>query len=70
MADKGWGWPGNSKKAHYFVAGLSLCGKWMFWGSDFRESPPGPDDCRACAKRHGPLSRADEAKKVDDDEAT
>jgi hypothetical protein len=29
---RGWGWPTNSKKAHYFFDGRSLCGKWGFFG--------------------------------------
>ncbi|GAG83329.1 unnamed protein product, partial [marine sediment metagenome] len=25
---RGWGFPANSRKAHYFVDKCSLCGKW------------------------------------------
>lgn len=48
---EGWGWP-VSRKAHYFVAGMSLCNKWMFTG-DVSGDPTvsGPDDCKDCARR-------------------
>lgn len=50
---EGWGWPGNARKAHYFDAGISLCGKWMHFGDPENHSQktgdePGRDDCRAC----------------------
>jgi hypothetical protein len=53
-AAKGWGWPGASKKAHYFVDGRSLCMKWMFFGdvSDKEAGEPGPDDCAMCRRRY------------------
>jgi hypothetical protein len=53
----GWGWPGLAKKAHYFVKGRSLCGKWLFTGDsegkelEFR----GDDDCAACFKKQQAL---------------
>jgi len=47
---KGWGFPLNSKRAHYFVDGRSLCGKWMFFGDleDFNDDSS--DNCTACKK--------------------
>lgn len=53
LADgEGWGWPLNSRKAHYFVEGRSLCGGWMFFGQPTPNQAPGsPDDCKACVKK-------------------
>jgi hypothetical protein len=52
---EGWGWPGNSKKAHYFINGHSLCQKWLFLGvldqPQETSDKPGPDDCAACHKK-------------------
>lgn len=49
---QGWGWPGNSKKAHFFSGGRSLCGRWMFFGALSGEAAKqGEDDCRECCKR-------------------
>lgn len=52
---RGWGWPGASRKAHYFDdAPISLCGKWMFTGrlDDEGAEKPGPDDCKDCRRRY------------------
>lgn len=54
-----WGWPSNSRKAHVFFDGRSLCGKWGFFGTTDPVKVPepgttyqrGPDDCAACAKK-------------------
>ena len=48
---QGWGWPSNSKKAHYFVDHTALCGKWMFFGSLDASDTTSPDDCMACRRR-------------------
>lgn len=56
-----WKWPSNSRKAHAFVDGRSLCGKW----GDLLVPPvpnqaigtePGPDDCKACWRKHQKLA--------------
>ncbi|MCX9083198.1 MAG: hypothetical protein OIN87_00165 [Candidatus Methanoperedens sp.] len=47
---KGWGFPLNSKKAHYFVDGRSLCGKWMFFGVLEQGNDNSLDNCTACKK--------------------
>ena len=63
---QGWGWPLNSRKAHYFVEHTALCGKWLFFGSLEDSEKASPDDCVVCrrkldkmkakdAKRHGRL---------------
>lgn len=52
---EGWGWPDNSKKAHYFHEGRSLCMRWMYLGkltkTQRTSERRGPDDCPACHKR-------------------
>lgn len=49
----GWGWPGLSRKAHYFHNNdISLCGKWMFTGERVGSmEKAGPDDCAECKRR-------------------
>jgi len=49
---QGWGWPLNSRKAHYFVDGIALCGSWMFLGSKLDDSSAcSKDDCAACRRK-------------------
>jgi hypothetical protein len=53
MSDLYWAWPSNSRKAHCFENGHSLCGRWMFFGSQPDQpqhlgDEPGRDDCKAC----------------------
>ena len=50
---EGWGWPARSKKAHWFINGISICGKWMYTGPMTPEQggAGGPDDCKECCKR-------------------
>ena len=50
-AQKGWGWPALSKKAHYFTDGRSLCGKWLFWGQLEEGNDGSPDNCAQCKRR-------------------
>lgn len=50
----GWGWPSNSRKAHYFNAATSrsLCGKWMFFGAlEPDDAKPSRDDCVVCRRK-------------------
>ena len=49
----GWGWPLNSRKCHYFEQGVSLCGKWMFWGTavENQSATKSADDCVACRRK-------------------
>lgn len=51
---KGWGKPANSRKAHYFVDGNSLCGAWTFKG-DVRTRGPQLQwpACVTCRNRVG-----------------
>ena len=52
-ADRGWGWPAASKKAHYFVGGTSLCGKWMFFGRNLENTNhDSNDNCSQCKTRY------------------
>jgi len=52
---EGWAWPLNSRKAHYFEEGRSLCGRWMFFGSQDQPEglgeQPGKDDCVVCWRK-------------------
>jgi hypothetical protein len=48
--DQGWGVPLNTKKAHYFVNGRSLCSRWMFFGWLEDSHHDHPDNCKACMK--------------------
>ncbi|RLI41370.1 hypothetical protein DRO59_07110 [Candidatus Bathyarchaeota archaeon] len=47
---EGWGFPLNSRKAHYFVNGRSLCGKWLFFGELEQGNDGSPDNCAVCKK--------------------
>jgi len=50
---RGWGWPMNSQKAHYFPAGeiISLCGRWMYSGHLEDDRHESRDNCAACRKK-------------------
>lgn len=49
---EGWGWPGNSKKAHYFTPDRrALCGRWAFSGELSRDGYLHGDQCVACRNR-------------------
>ena len=49
---RGWGFPLNSKKAHYFDNDMiCLCRRWMFRGELFDEKHDSPDNCKECMKR-------------------
>ena len=51
----GWGYPLNSRKAHVFASGRSLCGRWGYFGgtNTITEAPGarGPDDCAECHRK-------------------
>lgn len=53
--ERGWGWPMNSKKAHYFIEGRSLCGNWGFSGALTANDAHSPDDCADCTGRRGKM---------------
>jgi len=50
VAKEGWGWPANSRKAHYFVDGLSLCGRWGYFGEVEQGNDDSPDNCAVCKR--------------------
>jgi len=52
MAERttGWGFPANSRKAHWFVKGMALCRKWMFFGALTGDNGKSQDDCAACRR--------------------
>lgn len=47
----GWAWPNNSRKAHYFSRGRSLCGKMMYLGATEQGNDTSPDNCAECRRR-------------------
>lgn len=55
LTKQGWGFPTQSRRAHWFSAGRSLCGKWGYLGdltkSQGVSEKPGPDDCTECHRR-------------------
>lgn len=55
-SERGWGWPMASRKAHYFINGMSLCRKWMYTGTltQNQSSERGPDDCAECHRKQAP----------------
>jgi len=48
---EGWGWPGRSRKAHYFRENRSLCGQWFYTGPLEEGKDRSPDNCAACVKK-------------------
>lgn len=48
---QGWGWPGSSKKAHYFQDKRSLCLKWMYSGDLEQGNDQSSDNCKDCMRR-------------------
>lgn len=62
---KGWFWPQNSQKAHYYqganTASLrSLCGKWALFPYSSApaledEGHSSPDNCAKCQREHAKL---------------
>lgn len=50
---EGWGFLVNSRKAHYFRDGRSLCRRWMCFSlSDLeQDDKKSPDDCKACRRK-------------------
>lgn len=49
----GWGWAFNARKAHFYVNGLSLCGRWVIFGGSGLElgNDNSPDNCATCKKK-------------------
>lgn len=61
-ADAGWGWPSNSRRAHYFTAdGCSVCGRWLFFGAVSDDNHDSSDNCTVC--RRAREKRAKRAQK-------
>ncbi len=50
---RGWAWPDNSRKAHFFINGDALCGKWLFFGDvdGSNIESVSVDDCAKCRKK-------------------
>ncbi len=49
MSKEGWAYLHNSRVEHYFVAGRSLCKRWLCFSMDFHTTM-GQPECRACRK--------------------
>lgn len=48
---EGWAAVFSARKYHYFIAGRSLCGKWMTVAVDLEpDDGPHPDDCTPCRR--------------------
>jgi hypothetical protein len=48
---EGWGFPGKSNKAHYFIEGRSLCRKWGFYLGELEQGKDeSPDNCAECKR--------------------
>lgn len=57
---EGWTWLSNSTKWHYFVDGISLCGKWrlLVTGDLEQGKDDSPDNCAACKKKKAARDKA------------
>jgi hypothetical protein len=49
----GWGWPLNSRKAHYFLSGeaVSMCGKWLYSGEREDDNHGSQSNCAQCMRK-------------------
>ena len=54
----GWAWPDNSRKAHYFVEGISLCRKMLFLGITDPGNNDSPDNCAKCQRERKKMESA------------
>lgn len=53
---RGWGFPGNSRKAHYFDDSMfSLCKRWAYTGELEDPRHEHQQNCVACAKKRAKL---------------
>lgn len=48
---EGWGHPLIGRKWHYFVGGISLCGRYRYMGELEQGNDTSPDNCVTCARR-------------------
>lgn len=48
---EGWGFPWNSRKAHYFINGRSLCNRWLYTGALEQGNDDSPDNCAICKRK-------------------
>ena len=55
---RGWGWPGLSKKAHYFINRLSLCRKWAYAGPLDEANHKSLDNCKQCMTIRNKMAKA------------
>ena len=51
VTKEGWGLPEGCRKAHYFVRGMSLCGRCgYYFGPLEQRNDDGSDKCAICKK--------------------
>lgn len=60
----GWGYPLNSRKAHYFTTGeiISICRKMMYSGPRQDDNHNSPDNCAECKRKQKKLSPVESPK--------
>ncbi len=52
VTKEGWGLPEGCRKAHYFVEGMSLCGRHgYYFGSLKQGDDESPGNCVLCKKK-------------------
>lgn len=56
--ERGWGFPWNARKAHYFNGAVSLCGKWMYTAEGNDALYDHGDYCTECMKKYERLTKA------------
>jgi hypothetical protein len=61
--DEGWGFPLNSRKAHFFdQSKRSLCGNWAFFGKLENARHDHPINCMACMRKRETRQKITEKK--------
>jgi len=66
MAKRGWWWPLRARKAHYFVDGRSLCGRWGHHGAGQDFWLESSHNCAECKRRREKLVKEQPPKEAPD----
>jgi len=66
MDNRGWRWPPRARKAHYFVDGRSLCGRWGYGGTALDNYHDSPHNCVVCKRRREKLVKEQPPKEAPD----
>jgi hypothetical protein len=66
--NKGWGFPMNSRKAHYFAEGelISICSKMMYAGPLEDDNHHSSSNCADCKRRRDKLDAKIAGKGVEE----